>query len=444
MVKNKLGLPLPELTTHQLIISTLVVGVVVLGFWLLFRFHQVILLLIAGIIISTALRPVVQRLKQRGLSPAVSVLLIFGLMLVVLGLFLRFVAPLLADQATTIGEQLTEIYAGLRERLAEASNLFLRRLAEALPAQPGVSPEAPTPTPAPGEAGVQVTTSPFQQFWGYVALGTNSLYKIVAVFFIAFFWTIESERIKYSLILLLPINRRDATRDLLAEMEQRVGSYVSGQLALSVIIGGLSLAAYLLIGLPYALALALFVGIMEVIPVIGPLIGAVPSIIIAATVSPLTIVWVIIASLVIHQLEANVFGPRVMKRALGLRPLVTLVALTAFGTLFGVLGALIALPLAAVIQLLLDRRVSSAGLQAENDAERDQLGRLRYDAQELIEDVRKVVRKRETTPEDPGGTGEYLEDTIEAIALDLDKLLAYYRAEDTAQPFTVETTVEAA
>jgi len=438
MVKNKLGLPLPELTTRQLVIATLVVGVVALGFWLLFRFHQVILLLIAGVIISTALRPVVQWLRQRGLPPALSVLLIFGLMLVVLGLFLRFVAPLLADQTATIGAQLTEFYAGLRERLAGASNLFLRRLAEALPAQPGLSPSAPTPTPAPNEPGVQVTTSPFQQFWGYLSLVANSLYKIIAVFFIAFFWTIESERIKYSLILLLPINRRDAARDLLAEIQERVGSYVSGQLALSVIIGGLSLAAYLLIGLPYALVLALFVGIMEVIPVIGPLIGAVPSIIIAATVSPLTVVWVIVASLVIHQLESNVFGPRVMKRALGLRPLVTLVALTAFGTLFGVLGALIALPLAAVIQLLLDRYVSGGALQAENAVERDRLGRLRYDAQELVEDVRKTVRKKEATPDDPGSEGAYLEDTIEAIALDLDKLLAYYRAEDAEQLYPAE------
>ena len=179
-------------------------------------------------------------------------------------------------------------------------------------------------------------------------------YKTLAIFFVAFFWTIESERIKRSAIALLPLNRRETTRDLVTEIEGRVGGYVTGQLLLSAIIGTLSLVAYWIIGVPFALVLALVVALMEFIPVIGPLIGAIPSMIIALSVSPGTALWMVVASLVIHQLEANVFGPRVMKRTLGMRPLVTLVAMTAFGTLFGVLGALIALPLTAIIQLLLE------------------------------------------------------------------------------------------
>jgi predicted PurR-regulated permease PerM len=420
MLNHRPALELPELSVRQLVTGTLVVGLVALAVWLLFRFNQILLILLAGIIISTALRPAVTWLRQRGLSAAVSVLILFAVMLVVLGLFLRFVAPLIADQTANIGAQLQSAYTGFVRSLADAPNLLLRRIAEALPAQPGLPANA---APADGAA-VAPAASPFEQLWRYVTTIASGTYKAVAIFFVAFFWTLEAERIKRSGILLLPVHRREGARALIGEMEQRVGSYVVGQLLLSLIIGTLSLIAYLIIGLPSALVLALFVAIMEVIPLVGPLIGAIPSILVALSISPTTALWVMLASLIIHQLESNVFGPRVMKRTLNMRPLVTLLALTAFGSLFGILGALVALPLAAVIQLLLDRSLLSVSPATETTGERDQIGLLRYQTQELVEDVRKVLRNKE-----PDGTAdaEHLEDDIEAIARDLDLLLGQYR-----------------
>ena len=424
MLDHRPALELPELSVRQLVTATLVVGLVALAVWMLFRFHQVVLILAAGVIISTALKPVVEWLRRRGLPASASVLLLFGVLLVVIILFVRFGAPLVAEQAANIGQQLADAYSGLIEWMQQSSNLLLRRLAEVLPAEPGL-PGGVSAAPA-ASGGVEVAESPFDQLWQTVGVVAGSVYKTLAIFFIAFFWTIESERIEASAIALLPLARREPTRALVDEIEGRVGSYVAGQLLLSAIIGTLSLVAYWIIGLPYALVLALVVALFEFIPVIGPLIGAIPSIIIGLSVSPVTALWVLIASLVIHQLEANVFGPRVMKRTLGMRPLVTLVAMTAFGTLFGVLGALIALPLTAIIQLLLERYLLSNSPPTETTGERDQIGLLRYQTQELVEDVRKVLRQREGAPTDEPG-GEHLEDTIEAIALDLDKLLGQAR-----------------
>ena len=260
---------------------------------------------------------------------------------------------------------------------------------------------------------------------------------------IAFFWTIESDRIKRTGVSLLLLNQRDPARALIGEIEQRVGGYVIGQLTLSVIIGSLSLVAYLIIGLPYAPILALFVAIMEIIPVVGPLIGAVPALVLGFSVSPLTALWTIVASLVIHQLESNVFGPRVMKRTLGMRPLVTLLALTAFGTLFGVLGAIVALPLAAVLQLFLDRLLLDAPARAEDSGARDRIGLMRYQTQELVEDVRKVIRRREEDTVQGAEDSETVEDTLEAIALDLDSLLAKIREPELAAPELVPPGVAA-
>jgi len=424
MLDHRPALELPELSVRQLVTATLVVGLVALSVWMLFRFHQVVLILLAGVIISTALQPAVAWLQRRGLPASASVLLLFSVLGLIIILFVRFGAPLVAEQAANIGAQLSDAYSGLLRWMQESSNLLLRRLAETLPAQPGLPGGVPA---APTEGGgIEVAESPFDQLWSTLSVVASTVFKTAAIFFIAFFWTIESERIKRSAIALLPLNRREPMRDLITEIERRVGSYVSGQLLLSAIIGTLSLVAYWIIGMPYALVLALVVALMEFIPVIGPLIGAVPSLIIALSISPVTVLWVLIASLVIHQLESNVFGPRVMKRTLGMRPLVTLVAMTAFGTLFGVLGALVALPLTAIIQLLLERYLLNNTPQTETTGERDQIGLLRYQTQELVEDVRKVLRQREGAPTDEP-SGEHLEDTIEAIALDLDKLLGQAR-----------------
>lgn len=420
MTKETADLRLPNLTARQIVMATVAVGLVLLGFWLLFRFYQVILLLLAGIIVSLALEPAVKRLKARGVAPGVAVGLLYGLMLVVAILFVWFGAPLIASQSATIGAQLSEGYTSIVGSLKATPNLLIQRVVESLPDQLSL-PAAQT------VAGAEESATPWSDIFRYGGLAAKVIFQIATIFLIAFFWTIESDRIKRSAVTLLPLNKRDPTRELIAEIEQRVGSYVIGQLLLSVIIGSLSLVAYLLIGLPYAPLLALFVGIMEIIPLIGPLIGAIPALVLGFSISPLTALWTIIASLIIHQLESNVFGPRVMKRTLGMRPLVTLLALTAFGTLFGVLGAIVALPLASVLQLFFDRFLVGAQSRPDGGAERDLIGVLRYEVQELVEDVRKMIRRREGEVVEDSEESGTVEDTLEAIAQDLDSLLAKFR-----------------
>lgn len=428
MTNGKSELNLPDLPARTLVMATVVVGLVGLGFWLAFRFYLVILIVLAGIIISLALSPAVDRLKARGIPAGVAVGLIYVLLFIVGALFLRFGVPLIADQAATISAQLGEGYTSIRQELREAPNLLVQRLAESLPEALSLSDARNGEGPTNGAANEEGAASPVGSALHYAGLGAKVLFLTGAIFLIAFFWTIESERIKRSGVALLPLNRRDSARELIDEIEQRVGSYVIGQLLLSLIMGSLALVAYLIIGLPYALVLALFVAVMEIIPLIGPIIGAVPAVVIGFSISPTTALWAIVASLVIHQLESNVFGPRVMKRTLGMRPLVTLLALTAFGTLFGVLGAIVALPLASVLQLLFDRLLVEAPSRGEDSVERDRIGLLRYETQELVEDVRKMIRRREgESPEAGEDESETVEDTLEAIALDLDGLLAQLR-----------------
>jgi hypothetical protein len=110
-----------------------------------------------------------------------------------------------------------------------------------------------------------------------------------------------------------------------------------------------------------------------------------------------------------------------MKRAVGVNPLVTLLALSAFGSLFGILGAVVAIPLAAIIQLLLDRFVIASAIPDDKDiVGRDKASLIRYETQELIKDIRSSVRQK---PSESDEESDQLEDQIEAIALDLNAVL---------------------
>ncbi len=177
--------------------------------------------------------------------------------------------------------------------------------------------------------------------------------------------------------------------------------------------------------LPNALVLALMAGVLEAVPMIGPLLGAIPAAVIALSIAPSKLVWVIVATLIIQQMENSLLVPRVMRKAVGVNPFVTLLALFAFGSLFGIAGALMAIPIVAIIQLLLDRFVfHPTALEPEVSAGRDYASRLRYEAQALAQDLRKQARLKKGGSDQRVKQIDQVMDEIEAITTDRDALLA--------------------
>jgi predicted PurR-regulated permease PerM len=212
-------------------------------------------------------------------------------------------------------------------------------------------------------------------------------------------------------------------------MESKVGFYIAGQGVLCLIVGLMALAAYLLIGLPNALVLALVAGVLEAVPMVGPLLGAVPAALVALSLAPSKLIWVIVATIAIQQIENSLLVPRVMRRAVGVNPFVSLLAIFAFGTLFGIAGALMAIPIAAIVQLLLDRVVFQPGtMQAEASAGRDDTSRLRYEAQDLAQDLRRQARIKKRGPARSVQQTDQVMDEIESLTTDLDALLAVDRS----------------
>jgi predicted PurR-regulated permease PerM len=242
---------------------------------------------------------------------------------------------------------------------------------------------------------------------------------------LALHWTLDGPRTIQSLLLLVPQGQRESIGDLISAMEAKVGFYIAGQGILSLVIGLMALVAYSLIGLPNALVLALVAGIMEAVPMIGPLLGAIPAAVVALAISPSKMIWVIVATAVIQQVENSVLVPRVMRKAVGVNPFVSLLAIFSFSSLFGIAGALMAIPMAAIIQLLLDRFIfHPTALVPESSAGRDYASRLRYEAQELAQDLRKQARLPKAGSVLEVTEIDQMMDEIESITTDLDALLA--------------------
>jgi predicted PurR-regulated permease PerM len=218
------------------------------------------------------------------------------------------------------------------------------------------------------------------------------------------------------------MNYRAEATTLWNQIEEKIGAFVRGLALLSLIIAILSAAGYLLIGLPYALTIAVIAGLLEAIPYVGPLLTLVLAGLVGLSVSPGMAAAAVGVAVVMQLIEGTIVVPRVMDHAVGVRPVVTLLALAVFELLFGLLGALLAVPLAAVFQVLLDRFVLRAPAPDQLDiGGRDRLAMLRYQTQDLASDLRQQVRSKTA---DVGEETDAAEEELEALLLDLDSLLA--------------------
>lgn len=410
---------------RRVVWATLVLVSVLLGFWLLYRFNQVVFILFISIVIGTVIRPVVSWLHQRGLPRMAGVILVYILLLALLISFVLLLVPLIVEQSTTIGAAVPGYYQNLRGWMTNYPNQLIVRLGGFLPAA--------LPSLIPGttqQTGQEVMASAGQAL-GFMTLTANVVFTAMVILVLAFYWTLEGPRIIQSFLLLLPQDQRESISELVSAMEMKVGSYIAGQGFLCLVIGILALLAYLLIGLPNALVLALIAGLLEAVPMIGPLLGAIPAGLAALSIAPNKLVWVIVATIVIQQLENSLLVPRVMRKAVGVNPFVTLLALFAFSSLFGIAGALMAIPMAAIIQLLLNRFVfHPATMEPEVSAGRDYASRLRYEAQDMAQDLRKQARLNKGGSDLRVKQIDQVMDEIETITTDLDALLAQASTSD--------------
>lgn len=174
----------------------------------------------------------------------------------------------------------------------------------------------------------------------------------IMILIVTFYMSMEEDGTARLIKSIVPKQYHTFSLSLLNKIQKTVGSWLKGQLSLCLIIAALSYIALIILGVNYSLLLAIFAGAMEIVPYIGPVLGAVPAVIIGLTQSPIKGLFVLIIFVLIQQLENNFIVPKVMKKSVGLNPLIVIIVIMIGVKIAGMAGALLAIPFTAIIQVI--------------------------------------------------------------------------------------------
>lgn len=318
----------------------LVVGLIGLGV----AASSVLLLLFVSVLLASALEPAVGWLRERLplVGRAGTILVVYvSFFVIVLG-FAFVVVPAAVNQGQAIIASLPPFFEQVRAWAADLRPVALSTSVTAL-VESVSEIFAPAPPPNPDEV-VKVGTA--------VAEAVVALFTMLAI---VFFWLTEHARLQRYALAYLPAHRRAGVRDAWNAVETRLGLWVRGQLILMGSIGVATGVAYTLLGLPGAVLLGLIAALTEAIPIVGPLLGAIPAVLVAATVSPQLALVVAGIYVILQFIEGTVLVPMVMRNTIGISSLLVLVSLLIGSAAGGIVGAFLAVPVAAAIEIVLQR-----------------------------------------------------------------------------------------
>lgn len=316
------------------------VVLILLGLWFLWFVRDILLFLIVAIIIASALEPLAARLASYRIPRPLSVLVVYVVVLAVIGGIASAILPPLAAEVRELAGVLPDVYERFTRLLGglgvvigtpeviENLRTGLLNLGEFL---------------ATSAAGLFTTTRTV--FGGVLS--------VFLVFVVSFYLVVNRNGLVSFIKSLTPSEHQVYVLGLVERAQRKVSRWAGAQLILGVIVGILVYLGLWGLGVKYALALALLAGFLELIPVIGPIISAVPAALVGFTQSPLVGLLVILLYLVVQQLENHVLVPLIMRRAIGLNPLITILAILIGAKLAGFLGILLAVPVTTMLAVFL-------------------------------------------------------------------------------------------
>ena len=322
-------------TARRSFLAAIIVVAVVVAAFALWKLRILIALLFLAFTISAAMRPGVEALYRRRVPRGVGIAIHYLGLVAAIGLLLYFVIPSAVDQ---IQEAVPTSSSELEREASESSGVrerLLRSVQNRLDELPSGS-ELVDPA-------VTVTVTAFE-----VAIG------IVFTLACAAYWIFERERAEHLVLSLVPRTRRRLVRDTWELIDRKLGAYVRGQLLLVVLVATVLSVAFWVVGLPFWLLIGTFAGVVELIPVIGPLAAGALAVGVGFTVSWQTALAAGVVVWIVRLVEDYTVIPRVLGHAVGLTPLTVLVSVSAVAILFGGFAVLLAIPFAAVVATLVD------------------------------------------------------------------------------------------
>jgi predicted PurR-regulated permease PerM len=324
-------------------------GLVVLGLglavYVLWHIHEVVFLLFLGILLATAIEPIVNYLRRGPFGRGTGVLAVYTAIVLVLGTVTAVTVPNLAAQSDAFVASIPAKIAALRPYAAQLRPQPVEDAALRAIDRVGDTVSNPS-VPVDEDSLLTIATT----------LG-HFLINFMTVFFLAFYWLVERATIKRALLRLVPASRARGVNAVWIEVEQKLGGWVRGQLLVMLTMGLLAGVGFWIIGLPNPALLGVLAGVAELVPMIGPFLAFAPAVLVALGIDPWTTLIVIGYAIVIQQVESNFLVPRIMGHTVGVSPLTVVLGILIGAILYGLPGAFLAVPIAGAIQVIVAHAV---------------------------------------------------------------------------------------
>lgn len=313
--------------------------------WALYLVRGTMLLIYVSMLFATGLAPLVETIERqriraismRRLPRGAAILVIYATVIGVLVAIGAAVIPPMVAQAEEFWKQLPSYMDQAQQKVASwgliAPDTSYKELLKQAPANSG------------NVVGVVLAT-----LGGVV----GGVFGLVSIMLLTFYFLVESKDILSLFVRLFPTEQRQRVSDVIGKGAAKISAWLGGQLLLGLIIGTMSAIGFAVMGVPYFFVLAVIAGIGEMIPMVGPLLSAIPAVLVALTVSPTLALGVAGFCWALQLIENNVLVPKVMGQTVGLNAVTVIISLAIGSELLGFVGALLAVPTAAIIQVLFE------------------------------------------------------------------------------------------
>ncbi len=300
--------------------------IIVLFGYFIFLIKDILILAFISFIIMATLSPAVKFLKSKRIPNMVSVILSY---FSALGILLLIIFPLVPFFVS----QMQSLFNSLPKYVDQVALLFK------LPtSSQQINSFLATEVNIISKNAFTVTSRLFGGF-----------FSTLTVFVISFYMLLDKQRVQNGIISLFPKNNQKKAMETLIQVEEKLGAWFRGQVILCFSIGFLTWLTLTILGLNFALPLAVVAGLLEIIPTIGPIISSIPAIIVALTISPTMAIIVALSYIVIQALENNLLVPKIMQKAVGLNPILIILAVITGSRVIGIIGALLAIPFISML-----------------------------------------------------------------------------------------------
>ncbi|MHB1118370.1 MAG: AI-2E family transporter [Minisyncoccota bacterium] len=322
---------------------------ILLGFWVLYILRDLILVILTAVILASSIEPAVKFLNKYRIHRIPAVLGVYvALVGLFIGLFYAFVPPLLGEvydfveKIPGVAQELSPSALSGETEVAKRGELLLAQFSEGAPISELLATFGNITRVSQG-----FTTTAGSIFGG--------LFSFVLIVVLSFYFAMQERGIENFLKIVIPFGKESYAIDLWERSKMKIGKWMQGQLLLGVLIFILVYLGLTIFGVPYALILALLAGVLEIIPVFGPILAAIPGVALAFGTGGTSLALIIAGFyLLVQQFESHLIYPLVVRKIVGVPPILVILALIIGAELAGFLGILISIPVAAAVMELVD------------------------------------------------------------------------------------------